>query len=609
MNSEEDLQEGTAMACHEVRKWFTKEVLSPVNRLVTEAREVCEDIGEWVERETREPVESWVNREEEKCKRRPWWHPLRWFCWIVVTVVKVVTWVVTTVVEWVAKIVCQVVTFIVGTIVGYVLRVISWAVTFVVCVFTDPEAAFASFRDLWHIVTDFVEGAVGFIDLLLDDVVGILDDIIEFVDALASSLGWLGVALGLVSGLIKLIRNLVNDVRDILSGVKDLLIGILSLDPCRMLKGIADIGAGLGRVIVDTGGAAIVALFAPPVAIWLLGGRILGAMGGGVRDQVHRTRLEGLIREQINGRFGANSETADAAINKVKLGWPTMGAPFRADARRLYISSEDSRLSAQSLHDSGMIDLYKLAGYINDCNGGLNEPEGEVVYNGTELRVTYADLSHYLSNGPGSTAPFEVYPITRKRMQQHLEIAKRKARDIGVRLTYDRGRLQAINVAEVPLAATEQDGAEQEKLMGRLGRTGSNDDLSIIPSVAHFHYILDVTGRELFGLTSWWRPSSKASNRSGVTWRQRQPDLGFRWVLTHELGHYWGINHDARNGEDRGYSEIMFAPSSGGFSPGSDLLEYFLLGGEPRFTFDDARDTWDWILGDMINGASPSLFP
>lgn len=133
--------------------------------------------------------------------------------------------------------------------------------------------------------------------------------------------------------------------------------------------------------------------------------------------------------------------------------------------------------------------------------------------------------------------------------------------------------------------------------------------MSIVPAVAHFHYILDANNSELFGLTTWWRPSANDALRSGVTWRQRGPDLGFRWVLTHELGHYWGINHRARNGEDRAFSELMFSPASGSFQAGSDLLEYLLLGGEPRFTFNDARDAIDWILGDMLDGTSPSLFP
>ena len=70
----------------------------------------CEEINEWVEEEVSKPIEEWVEQREEKCKKRKWYDPRRWLCWIVTTLVKVIRWVVVTVGKWVVHIVCRIVT-------------------------------------------------------------------------------------------------------------------------------------------------------------------------------------------------------------------------------------------------------------------------------------------------------------------------------------------------------------------------------------------------------------------------------------------------------------------------------------------------------------------
>ena len=133
-------------ACQEVTKWITENVLMPVERFITEAREACEEINTWVEEEVWQPVESWVSSLERQCREQDcnWWCLCcnKWFCWLVVVVVKVVTWVLITVGKWVATLVCEIVTIVLGIVVELVLKVIHRLVTFVVCLFTDPGQAF-----------------------------------------------------------------------------------------------------------------------------------------------------------------------------------------------------------------------------------------------------------------------------------------------------------------------------------------------------------------------------------------------------------------------------------------------------------------------------------
>lgn len=595
-------------ACQEVRTWITSNVLVPVTRFITEAREKCEEFRQAFEEKITRPVERWISQQEQRCRELPWWNPLRWFCEIVIIVVKVVDWVVETVVKWVVTIVCQVVTFVVGLIVELVLRVLAWVVTFVVCLFTDPVEALKSFRDLWTIVTDVVEDVFDFVGLLLDDVVGILTDVERLLDSLASSLGWLGVILGLIKGLVSLIRNLVSVVRDLVGAIRDIILGIFTLNLCRIVRGGTDLGVGVGRALADTGFAPAFA-WVPPVAIGLAAARAIGAVVAGGRGAVERLRLEEVIVDTINAAFGAGTSRANNAIERVGIGGAPMGLPYRADARRMFLSSSDLRPDLRALHNAGVIDLYQLAGYLSDCGRIINQPEGEVVYAGSDLRVSYADLETFLELGSGSVPEFHVFAIRRQRFRGHLEAARRKAHALGVDLFFPTiGTIRATLPEHVPLNCTTTvppGDAVQQNLFGTMGRVGAGDDLSRIPAISHFHYVPNAAGNEIFGLASWFRPSINEAGRSGVTYRNRTPDWAFRWVLVHEMGHYWGLDHLNRAGAERGLEEIMYTPTSGISVGGGTVAEYLLLSGEARFTLDDARTAWEWMTRD----AAPFLFP
>ncbi|HWR98216.1 MAG TPA: hypothetical protein VN317_07305 [Candidatus Methanoperedens sp.] len=605
--------------------WIVQNILVPVTQFITDARERCEEIGQWIDEQVSQPVERWISQQEERCRALPWWNPLRWFCEIVTIVVKVVEWVVVTVTKWVVTIVCQIVTTVIGIIVTLVLRVLSWLVTFLVCLFTDPLEALRSLRDLWMILVETVEDVFELAETLLADVIGILDDVNRLLDSVSSSAGWIGVVLGPVKGVKDLAHNLVEDLRDLVGAIRDVVTGILGLNLCKIARGGTDLATVAGRVLLDTGLAPVAALAGPGGAAVAGGARVVGAAVAGTRDAVDMLRLEEVITAAVSGAFGAGSERAVRSLRRVGIGAGTMGLPFRADARRLFLASRSTTLNPGDLHRARIINLHALAGHFSDCGGTINEPEGEVVYSGTDLKVSYADLDAYLSDGPAAAPEFQVFPISRAKFWMHLREARRKAKTIGVLLNWGTiGDLQAISPQEVPLNALERGQRDQQgntpgdtsqvDLFRRMGRTGGNDDLAILPVVSHFHYVLGervVNGvtrfNEGFGLTSWFRPGTTwrcfgtvapARGPSGVTYRNRTPDWVFRWVLVHEMGHYWGLDHVNRQCGDRGLDEIMYAPSTGIGLTGSAVYEYLLGGGEARFTLDDARSVWDYITTD-----------
>lgn len=609
-------------ACQQVRMWIMQNILVPVTQFITEVRERCEEFGQWVDEQVSQPVERWISQQEERCRALPWWNPLRWFCEIVTIFVKVIEWVVVTVVKWVVTIVCQIVTTVVGIIVTFVLRVVSWLVTFLVCLFTDPLEALRSFRDLWMILVETVEDVFELVETLLADVIGILDDMNRLLDSVSSSAGWIGVVLGPVKGVKDLTHNLVEDLRDLVGAIKDVVTGILGLNLCKITRGGTDLGTVVGRVLLDTGFAPVAVLAGPAGPAVAGGARVVGAAVAGTRDTVDMLRLEEIITAAINGAFGTRSERAMRSLRRVGIGAGTMGLPFRADARRLFLGSRSTTLNPGDLHRAGIINLHALAGHFSDCGGTINEPDGEVVYTGTDLKVSYADLDAYLRGGPTAAPEFQVFPISHAKFRMHLRESRRKAKAIGVLLNWGTtGELEAIAPQEIPLNALDQvppGDAAQQDLFRRMGRTGVNDDLAVLPTVSHFHYVQRTggpsAGTEPFGLTSWFRPATTwrcfgnvnpALGPSGVTYRNRTPDWVFRWVLVHEMGHYWGLDHVNRQCDDRSLDEIMYAPSTGIGLSGSAVYEYLLGGGEARFTIDDARSVWDWITTD---GAA-SLLP
>lgn len=609
-------------ACQDVQKWITSNILVPVSKAITEARQSCQEVGKWVDEQVTRPVESWISKTEQQCRNWPW--PLSWLCEAVVIVIKVVEWVVETVAKWVVTLVCQIVTFIIGWIVELVVRVVSWVVTFVVCLFSDFGGAIKSLYDLWNIVIDLVADVFDFVGVLLDDVGGILDDLGRLIDSLASSLGWLGVVLGIVKGVIELVRRVVDIVRDIVKAVGDIVVGVLTLNPCSMLRGVADLGVGIGRVILEGAAPAVgagvgaMAGGAPGALVGVIvgtGAKALGVLASGIRDSVVLRQLEDIATNAINAAFGAGSDRAMRAIASLNMRSRIFGLPFMPDARRMFLSSNSTVINLVTLHNSGAINLHGLAGYIGACSKLFNEVDGEVVYAGTDLRVSYSDIDTFLGSGPGSVSEFRVYPVKKSKFLDHLKLAQRKARFLGAQFNVPRvDEFECTNPAWLPLENAAGIVATQRALMASVfGRVAAvTDDLSTLPAAAHFHYVPDIRGKELFGLTSWMRPNGtlavpagvpdSIAMESGVTYRNCSPDYVFRYVLIHEMGHYLGLDHE--NGT-RWLDEIMYSVGSGGSVSVSGVAEYLALGGEPRFTVGDANAAWRWFTGD---GAT-ALFP
>jgi hypothetical protein len=70
---------------------------------------VCTRVTEWIENKVSKPVEDWEERTEQQCKKRHWYDPRSWFCWLVRLLVLVIRWVIITVLTAVITILCHLV--------------------------------------------------------------------------------------------------------------------------------------------------------------------------------------------------------------------------------------------------------------------------------------------------------------------------------------------------------------------------------------------------------------------------------------------------------------------------------------------------------------------
>ena len=574
-------------ACREVSSWIQENVLTPVERVVTQAREACEEVRSWVEEQVQRPVENWVSQTERHCREQAcnWWCLCcnKFFCWLVTVVVRIVTWVVLTVGKWVAHLVCKIVVTVVGVVVELVLKVVTRLVTFLVCLFTDPVKALSVLWDLVNDVVDAIDDVLGLVVELLDDVAEIIRDVGRLLEGLGRSFCVFGDELcaffGAIFGLLKAVTDWAADVvdwvRDTVDGVRDLVLGILSLDWCRIQRGL-----GIGNVV-----RVITSIT-----------RLLGVLFYvGPREMVDRRGLERTMDSALARALADDPERLERARTRAGIGGAPLGTPATLDPWRLSVRSGEL---LRRLHTEGVLDLYAVAGRFSDCQGRFTYAQfnGEVVYTGTRTTVSKTDIDDFLELGAEAVPSFTVHAIDREVFQRHLQTARRKALTVGVRFAARAIRDLPVDDARfVPLDFGESGDAVQRALLALVGR-GPVEDLMVVPVVAVFGYV----ETSLHGLASVHRvspgaptPATHGGSRrgaTGTTFRSRFPEVVFEYVPIHEVGHYLGLDHAGHTHA----GQVMWKPAQGN-DWGQTVLTYLLGSGEANFTSEDATVVWTWL--------------
>jgi len=572
-------------ACHTVRNWITRKIRIPVERFFNKAVKECKEVRRWVEREVRRKITRDRTKREKRCKKKkclPWCLCCnKWVCTVVTVVERVVEWVVEVVGEWVVETVCKIVVKVVKIVVDVIIAVMRFLVVFVVCIFTNPRGALDALIDFIYDLVDVVKEIGNLVSDILIAVSDLLDITKEFLLDIGDMFGHVGrFIFGLLAGILDAVRQMVDGARRIIDGLVDMLTSFLHLDFCRFAEGFVN-GVAFGalqHLFGYTGAAAV------------------GARG--FRDAHVRHQLREIIEEDLEKNFP--DDRAEELEDALQMGSSSYGIHWPVHPLRGTVSSRSPHINLREEHQNGDLNLFEIAGYapFGCSETPVQRSDYRLVYKDTDYRVSLGDLRAYLNQGRDTVPEFELIAIRKRVFEDMLRVADRKLRQIAIHLEFEPLDRYEMNDEEWILEdLNNDDTAELEPLDANVNNQPGIHDICDLPAVIVFGY-----GPGHFGLASltdaqWEGPGTIATVRSSFMAHL------FGTVLAHEMGHTFALKHE----DHHGMEHIMFTLADiGQHGPEDDLdpvrantfIEYILLGGEPHFTLEDARNAWRiWILG------------
>jgi hypothetical protein len=510
----------------------------------------CQKVTDWTETKVAKPWEDWEERYEQRCKKRHWYDPRSWWCWTVRQLSRIVRWIVVSV--WTA-------------IVRFVCRVVS---------------RFLSI--LWN--------------------------------------------------LAKFLGNLVK--------------ALVTWDKCTLQEALGNIADAFISFVMG-----------------------LGSISQTIVDPIQTYRLRRYVGEEIDRRFADEPALAEAIKSNVNVANGVFGYRLTVTLHRMFVDSETrtpqsgNRPHLFHLHDTKQINLYELAGFEDGCNialkdGGLSGEGWRRSLPRTALKtyagggggliesdppeITREELTEYITSGGTKGPPFRILAMSTRMLKSRVEAAESAGRQLGLILSFD-SRLKEVtdpkflNFAHEaiyglvgdPVDCATRPKAQPDYLICEFGRRPTKNwwccdadfqateiqgametalcDLCAPVAVAIFRY----TDNELSGWannpigTTGYDHDLSPSPTSGVTFRAQIPNEGRKWVLIHELGHYFSLTHVD------GFDRIMVsgAKGQGSFLTASAFWRFPFHAG-PRFTLSEGQRAWDFILTNFPREClAPADFP
>jgi hypothetical protein len=489
---------------------------------------VCTEVTEWIRQEISKPIEDWEESTQKKCKKRKWYDPRGWFCWFVRVLVLVIRWIIVTVVTAVITIVC-------------------------------------------HLVADLLS---------------IIWDVLKFLGNLFKAL--------------------------------------ITWDKCALQAAIGNIGDGFA------------------VALELIGNVLIRP----ITDRIQTYRLRNYVGEEINKRFADRPELAEAIRKNLNVDTGVFGYRLTVTLHRMFVDSETRTPQSGDvpnlvfLHETGQVNLYELAGFDHDCaifskdGWRRSHPRtarktfvggGGGVIETDPPEITRDQLKEYIDSRGAKGPPFLILAMSTRMQNTRIKAAQTKGRQLGLILSFDTKLTEVtdpkfINYSESaiivqPIDCATKAKAQVDYLICELGRKPDKDfvccdaalqattvaaapmealhDLCKPVAVGVFRY----TNKQRSGFannvigTTGYAHDLADSITSGVSFRAQIPDEVRKWVLIHELGHYFSLTHVD------GFDRLMVSGEPGQGSVWTwDAIPNSLWHGGPRFIFTEAKRVWDFIL-------------
>ena len=168
---------------------------------------------------------------------------------------------------------------------------------------------------------------------------------------------------------------------------------------------------------------------------------------------------------------------------------------------------------------------------------------------------------------------------------EKITVAQDKGRQIGIKFRWSRDTREVSGAGQMDVNRLQL----VTFLTTVLARATDGADVCHLPAAGVFNITDPLDGRHPFGYTTWFTPAGPVS---GLVHRDRRPPGFMKYVMIHECGHYFSLEHAGHDGLDK----IMYSPVENGWWSWNLILEFLVWSGEPRFTLDDGRKAWDFLI-------------
>lgn len=412
-----------------------------------------------------------------------------------------------------------------------------------------------------------------------------------------------------VRTVCKVVGAVLTGIRDLLQGLWDVIVGIFTLDWQRIVDGLLQAGLGL----LDSLLTLLRVLF------------LLDTLQF-IADEIRENQLKAYIRTKLGFEYiGQNFQDI---VDNLRLDHGAFGYRIGMESIRTFVDSE-TRIPEDNpepnlflLHEAKKIDLKGMCGFSTP-EGYWNAKRYKTLKKGPHATgggggevdnpISEEELDLYINSRGSEGPPFIILCMRDGVLDTKLRAAELTARQIGLMPQWTRRDFEVTNPDHINhkgLTVGPQTTNLVKFLLDPIGRAPKQPpynakalaDLCKPVAIGVFQYEISLRGITACLEGSKCTPAVGAHTASGLTYIDNKPDIIWKYVPIHELGHYFGLCHV------QGLERIMYTPKGDGGKPLSwwewlgksftwwTIPDLILFRGEPSFTLDEAMAVWDYII-------------